>query len=177
MKRTQFRTFNNCYFENTFWQFSCVIVNHLLQMIISVPLWCNNNKKKSAAWKCHFSQRHSNKEGIKRTSVPCANKTLICTASTLQTLSAILLPGTRVGVRGVTLEHFQPLLTELSLSPSHGAACTADHWLGHGVSETRLKIVLFCFLTQCILTWVTRRQKDTAALLPDHNFLTCSGRQ
>lgn len=140
-------------------------------------LFYATTKKKSAAWKCRFSQRHSNKEGIKRTSVPCANKTLICTASTLQTLSAILLPGTRVGVRGVTLEHFQPLFTELSLSPSHGAACTADHWLGHGVSKTRLKIVLFCFLTRCILTWVTRRQKDTAALLPDHNFLTCSGRQ
>lgn len=94
--------------------------------------------------------------------MPCVNKTSICTASTQQTLSAILLPGTRVGVRGVTLEHFHPPLTELSLSPSQGAVCTADHWLGHGVSETRLKSWGFFsfFLTQLVL----ESREDTKTL-------------
>lgn len=53
-------------------------------------------------------QHHHREECIKRIRVSRVNKTLICTVSSLRTLGAILLSGTRVGVCGVTLEHFYP---------------------------------------------------------------------
>lgn len=61
-------------------------------------------------------QHHHHEECIKRTRVSRVNKTLICTASSLRTLGAILLSGTRVGVCGVTLEHFYPTHRVISVS-------------------------------------------------------------